>query len=79
MSSYSRHFLKQSRTLPTLPVPSAPLPQQPGSTQLLRLMETMITGLESHRRDGPDPDRAQQLHRFIKRMRKAGYDLKDIL
>jgi len=66
----------QSRTLP---VPSAALPQQPDSHQLLKLMDAMITCLESHRRDEPDPRRAQQLHRFIKRMQKAGYDLKDIL
>jgi hypothetical protein len=66
----------QSRTLP---VPSAALPQQPESGQLLKLMQAMITVLESHRRDEPDPARAQHLHRFIKRMRKAGYDLKDIL
>ena len=42
-------------------------------------MEAMITGLESHHRDELDDARAKQLHRFIKRMRKAGYDLKDIL
>jgi site-specific recombinase XerD len=67
------------RTLPALPVPSTAVPQQSGSHQLLKLMQAMITGLESHRRDAPDPHRAQQLHRFIKRMRKAGYDLTDIL
>lgn len=69
----------QSRTLPSLPVPAAALPQQTESNQLLKLMEAMITCLESHRRDELDPDRSKQLHRFIKRMRKAGYDLKDIL
>ncbi len=69
----------QSRTLTTLPVPAAALPQQTESDQLLKLMEAMITGLESHRRDELDPARSQQLHRFIKRIRKAGYDLKDIL
>lgn len=69
----------QSHPLPTLPVPSATSPQQPGVSQPLKFMEAMITCLESHRRDEPDPRRAQQLHRFIKRMRKAGYDLKDIL
>jgi len=42
-------------------------------------MEAMITCLESHRRDELVPSRSKQLHRFIKRMRKAGYDLKDIL
>ena len=52
---------------------------QPESIPLLKLMEAMITGLESHRRDESDPDRSKQLHRFIKRIRKAGYDLKDIL
>jgi integrase len=69
----------QTRALPTLPVPSTALPPQPASHQLLKFMDAMITGLESHRRDEPDPRHAQQLNRFIKRMRKAGYDLKDIL
>lgn len=41
-------------------------------------MEPMITCLESHRRDELDATRSKQLHPF-KRMRKAGYDLKDIL
>ena len=69
----------QTRTLPTLPAPSTTLPQQPAPHQLLKLMEAMICCLETQRRDAPDPARAQQLHRFIKRMRKAGYDLNDIL
>ena len=55
------------------------MPQQPGSDQLIKLMEAMITCLESHRRDEIDAVRSKQLHRFIKRMRRAGYDLKDIL
>ncbi len=63
----------------TLPVPAAALPQQTGSDQLLNLMEAMITCLESHRRDELGATRSKQLNRFIKRMRKAGYDLKDIL
>ena len=62
-----------------MPVPAAALTPQDDSNQLLRLMEAMITCLESHRRDELDPDRSKQLHRFIKRMRKAGYDLKHIL
>ena len=49
------------------------------SSQLLRLMDAMITCLESHRRDELEATRSKQLHRFIKRMRKAGYDLKNIL
>jgi len=69
----------QSRTLPALTVQPATLPQQTESNQLLKLMEAMITCLESHRRDELVPSRSKQLHRFIKRMRKAGYDLKDIL
>jgi integrase len=69
----------QKRTLPTLPIPVAALPQQTEANQLAKLMEAMITCLESHRRDELDPTRSLQLHRFIKRMRKAGYDLKDIL
>jgi len=69
----------QSRTLPSLPVPVTGLTPQDETSQLLKLMEAMITCLESHRRDELDPDRSKQLYRFIKRMRKAGYDLKDIL
>lgn len=68
----------QSRTLPALSIQAAARPPQPGSDPLLKLMEAMITCLESHRRDELDPVRAQQLHRFIKRMRKAGYDLQEI-
>jgi len=41
----------QSRTLPALTVQPATLPQQTESNQLLKLMEAMITCLESHRRD----------------------------
>ena len=66
----------QSRTLPVL---AADLSPQADSNQLLKLMAAMITCLESHRRDELDPARSKQLHRFIKRIRKAGYDLKDIL
>jgi len=69
----------QTRALTTLSVPSTALPQHTGSHQLLKLMEAMITCLESQRRDAQDPAQAQQLHRFIKRIRKAGYDLKEIL
>ena len=69
----------QSRTLPSLPVPVTGLTPQDESSQLIKLMEAMITCLESHRRDELDSSRSKQLHRFIKRMRKAGYDLKDIL
>jgi site-specific recombinase XerD len=68
----------QNRTLPTLPVPSNILPQPSAPHQLIQLMEAMICGLETQRRDASDPARAQQLHRFIKRMRKAGYDLQEI-
>ncbi len=62
-----------------LPVTATTATQQPVSRQLLKLMEAMISYLESQRRDTPDPTRAQQLQRFIKRMRKAGYDLNEIL
>ncbi len=69
----------EARTLPALPVASTPLPYQPSSNQLLKLMGIIIDYLESQRRDAQDPTRAQQLKRFIKRMRKAGYDLSEIL
>ena len=69
----------QNRMLPSTSGPSVALHKQPESSQLPKLMEVMITCLESYRRDEPDHARAKQIHRFIKRMRKAGYDLKDIL
>ena len=69
----------QTRTLPTLPVPSTALPQRPAPDQLLKLMGFIIDYLETQRRDAQDPTRAQQLQRFIKRIRKTGYDLKEIL
>jgi len=54
----------QSRTLPSLPVPAAALPQQTGSDQLFKLMEAMITCLESHRRDELDPARKAIAYQF---------------
>lgn len=69
----------QSRALPALPGPAPALTPQAESNQLHMLMEAVITCLESHRRDEHDAARSKQLLRFIKRMRKAGYDLKDIL
>lgn len=69
----------QSRTLSALPVPAAAPPPQSESEHLLKLMEAMITGLESRRRDARNVARSKQLHRFIKRIRKAGYDLKTML
>jgi site-specific recombinase XerD len=69
----------QAHTLPTLPLPSTALPQQPAPNQLLKLMSVVISYLENQRRDVQDPARAQQLQRLIKRMRKAGYDLNEIL
>jgi integrase len=66
----------QNRALPVAVTAAMP---QPAPRQLLKLMEAMIGCLESRRRDAPDPARAQQLQRFIKRVRKAGYDLDEIL
>ena len=63
---------------PVLP-PHATLPQQPQALQPLALMAATIAVLESMRRDTQDPCRVRQLHRFIKRLRRAGYDLKEIL
>jgi len=42
-------------------------------------MAATIAVLESMRRDTQDPRRVRHLHRFIKRLRRAGYDLKNIL
>jgi len=75
--------LVQLRAMHTLQVralpPHASLPQQPEALQPLALMAATIAVLESMRRDTQDLGRVRQLHRFIKRLRKAGYDLKDIL
>ncbi|MFC1453324.1 tyrosine-type recombinase/integrase [Verrucomicrobiota bacterium] len=75
--------LVQLRAIHTLQVralpPHSSLPQQPDALQPLALMAATIAVLESMRRDTQDPGRVRQLHRFIKRLRGAGYDLKDIL
>lgn len=47
--------------------------------ELLPEGQKSLPCLESQRRDAEDPAHAQQLQRFVKRMRKAGYDLKKIL
>jgi hypothetical protein len=60
-------------------VPYTPLPQQHESLQHLGLMAATIAALENIRRDTQDPVRGRQLQRFTERLRRAGYDLKDIL
>ena len=65
----------QARALP----PHSSMPQQPEALQPLGLIAATIAILESMRRDTQEPVRVRQLHRFIKRLRKAGYDLKEIL
>ena len=65
----------QARALP----PHSSLPHQPEALRPLALMAATIAVLESMRRDTQDPRRVRLLHRFIKRLRKAGYDLKEIL
>ena len=65
----------QARALP----PHSSLPQCPETLQPLALIAATIAVLESMRRDTQDPSRVRQLHRFIKRLRRAGYDLKEIL
>jgi site-specific recombinase XerD len=69
----------QSRTLPALPASSSTLPQLHEPGQLLKLMALIIASLEKQRRDAQDPSQAKQLQTFIKRIRKAVYDLNDIL
>lgn len=69
----------QTRTMPALPDPLSALPQNTTSHQLLESINTIISQLENQRRDAQNSAKAQQLHRFIKRMRKAGYDLHEIL
>jgi integrase len=65
----------QTRALP----PHASLPQQPESLQPITLIAATIALLESMRRDCQNPDRTRMLQRYIKRLRRAGYDLKNIL
>ena len=65
----------QARALP----PHSSLPQQPETLQPLALIAATIAILESMRRDCQKPVRARLLQRLIKRLRRAGYDLKDIL
>ena len=69
----------EDRAFPALPVPSTPLPADPGPDQPLNLMSTVIDRLESLRCDATDPALDKQLQCFIKRMRKAGLDLTEIL
>jgi len=69
----------EARTLPALSGPSTALSSQHGSNQMLKLIGVMIDYMESRRRDAEDPVRAKQFHNLIKRMRKASYELKEIL
>jgi hypothetical protein len=55
---------------PTMPHTHSP-PADPE-----QMMELLVNRLESARRDAATTNRARQLQRFLKRMRKAGYDLK---
>ena len=65
----------QAQALP----PHSSLPSQPGPDQPFELMQAIIGRLECLRRDAREPDRIQQLHRFVNRLRKAADDLKQIL
>jgi hypothetical protein len=42
-------------------------------------MEAVVSRLENLRRDASDPARIRDLHRFVKRIRKAQYDLEKLL
>ena len=65
----------QTRALP----PHSSLPEQSETLRPLALMAAIIAVLESMRRDTQDIGRGRQLYRFIKRLRRACYDLKDII
>jgi site-specific recombinase XerD len=66
-------------------VDSAPVPTtqttaiQPAPDELPKLMEAVVSRLENLRRDASDPARVRDLHRFVKRIRKAQHDLEKLL
>ncbi len=68
----------QARTLPMLPRSSMD-GHRLSSAQLPKLIEAIVACLEMQRRDAHNYARSQQLRRFIKRMRKASFDLNKIL
>ncbi len=68
----------QNLSLPMPSVSSTAL-LQPSASLIPKMMEAIIRHLETQRRDAQDPHHIQQLKRFIKRMRKVGYDLKKII
>jgi len=61
-----------------VPITRAPL-TQPQPEELPTLMEAVASRLENLRRDASDPVRVRDLHRFVKRIRKAQHDLEQLL
>jgi hypothetical protein len=64
---------------PNLPALSSASPQPDTIAEVPQLFDALITRLESARRDATTPEHSKQLLRFIKRMRRASDDLKNIL
>lgn len=77
------HALEQIHTIDRVHIPNLPPTAGACNPQPIQeapvLLEALITRLESSRRDASTQKRSTQLHRFIKRMRKARDDLTEIL
>lgn len=62
-------------TLPTVVAPHT----QPQPDELPKLLAAVASGLEKLRRDEPQPARARELQRFLKRIRRTQHDLQKLL
>jgi site-specific recombinase XerD len=72
--------LRLTHMMDSAPVPTTPAPlTQPPPEELPKLMEAVASRLEHLRRDASDPARVRDLHRFVRRIRKAQHDLEQLL
>jgi len=74
--------LVQLRIINTIQPPALPASSSPEtalSDELPYLMGAVISRVENLRRDAPNIERARQLHRFLKRIRRAKDDLQVML
>ena len=71
------HQLPALSRLHPLPPPPSTLSPQPAEPQ--PLLQDLIASLEARRRDTPNIALKRQLHRFIKRLRRAQQDLNHVL
>ena len=72
--------LRVMNMMDTAPLPTTRAPvMQPPPDELPKLMEAVASRLENLRRDASDPVRVRDLHRFVRRIRKAQHDLEELL